>query len=275
MKKMIIVPLLLLGVAGYAGEAVSGANGKVGFSAGNMNGFDGKNVTGSFAVPLGTNFGFQVDALYTDVSKNDFYGIGAHLFWRDSEKGLLGLTAGAIRENDVLDSWAAGVEGEYYLGNVTVSALGGFANIDYRGSPAPFIETDETDYYVSAEIGFYPMDDLLLSLSYSRAFDNGMVQGQLEYQTPLNGISFFADIAQGDNNYDHALVGLRYYFGQEKSLKLRHRQDDPPNILHIVMNTLGSYGAEFNRNAADYYAESGTSGSPGGYGDDDERAKPE
>ena len=265
--KRIFVSLLcvVLSGVGHAGEAVLGANGKVGFSAGNMNGYAGKNLTGSFTVPLGTNFGFQVDALYTDVSKNDFYGMGAHLFWRDSEKGLFGVTAGVLRENDVLDSWVAGIEGEYYMGNVTLGAQVGFANVDYKGGPLPFIETDETDYYASAKIGFYPIDDLLLSLSYSRSFDNGLVQGQIEYQTPLNGISLFVDIAQGEDNYDHALIGLRYYFGKEKSLKLRHRQDDPPNVLHSMMNSIGTYGAEFNR----------TSGSAGGYGDHDEEARPE
>jgi len=267
MKKRLMIFFLLLGAACYAGEAVSGPNGKVGVSVGSMDGNTGKNLTGSFTVPLGTNFGFQLDALYTDVSERDFYGMGAHLFWRDSEKGLFGLTAGGIRENDILDSWATGVEGEYYLGNVTLGAQGGVATLDYKGGSSSFIETDETDYYASAEIGFYPMDDLLLSLSYNRVLDNGMVQGQIEYQTPVNGVSFFADIAQGENRYDHALVGLRYYFGKKKNLKLRHRQDDPPNVLISILNTIGSYGAEFNRKGKEYNkSHKTTNSSEGSYG---------
>jgi len=62
------------------------------------------------------------------------------------------------------------------------------------------------------------------------------------------------------------LVGLRYYFGQEKSLKLRHRQDDPPNILYTIQSQIGIYGAEFNQRAGEYNAEHGTGGSDGGYG---------
>jgi len=81
-----------------------------------------------------------------------------------------------------------------------------------------------------------------------------MVQGWIEYQTPLSGISLFADIAKGENHYDHARVGLRCYFGKGKSLKVRHRQDDPPNILHSVLNNIGSYEAEFNCNATEYDA---------------------
>lgn len=263
-KRFVILLLVAIREVCAAGGAVSGPNGKVDVAGGSMDGNAGRNLAGSFSIPLGTNFGFQVDALYTDVSQRDFYGMGAHLFWRDSEKGLLGLTGGGIRENDVMDSWTGGVEGEYYLEKITFGARSGIANIDYNMGPLPFIETDETDYYVSAEVGFYPVDNLLLSLSCTRVFDNGVVQGQVEYQTPLNGVSLFADIAQGDNNYDHALIGLRCYFGKAKSLKLRHRQDDPPNILNSIMYNVGTYGAEFNREGAEYDAANGTSGSGGG-----------
>jgi hypothetical protein len=266
MKKNVSV-LLSMAISSvcFAGEAVSGPNGDVGFSAGNMDGSNGRNFMGSFSVPVGSNFGLQVDALFTDVSARDFYGMGAHLFWRDSEKGLIGLTGGEVRENDTLDSWEGGVESEYYLGRVTLGAQGGIANIDYNCGSLPFIETDETDYYASTKVGFYPIDDLCLSLSYTRVFDNGLVQAQVEYQTPLDGVSLFTDLAQGDNNYDHALVGLRYYFGKEKSLILRHRQDDPPNVLNSILYNIGTYGAEFNRQAEEYIADHfGTGGSGGG-----------
>jgi hypothetical protein len=270
MKKTATV-LLSMAVTGvcFAGDAVSGINGDAGVSVGSMNGDAGKNLTGSFSVPLGTNFGFQADTLYTDVSQRDFYGLGAHLFWRDSEKGLLGLTAGGIRENDTLDSWAGGAEGEYYLRKFTFGAQGGIANIDYKGGPLPFIETDETDYYASTKVGFYPIDNLCLSLSYTRVFDNGLVQAQAEYQTPLDGVSLFTDLAQGDNDYDHALVGLRYYFGKQKSLILRHRQDDPPNVLNSILYNIGTYGAEVNRKGEEYDAAHSTTDSGGSSGSGD------
>lgn len=267
MKKKSVVLLSMVICGGcFAGTAVSGMNGKVGVSTGSMDSDTGKNVMGSFSAPLGTNFGFQVDALYTDVAERDFYGLGAHLFWRDSDKGLLGITAGGVRENDVLDSWAVGTEGEYYLDKITVGAQAGVANIDYKGGSAPFISTDETDFYATAEVGFYPVDNVLVSLTYTRAFNNNLTQGQIEYQTPINGVSLFADVAQGDNDYDHALVGLRYYFGSDKSLKLRHRQDDPPNVLNAVLYNIGTYGSEFNRNA-EKYVETHNGGAGAGGGD--------
>ena len=35
----------------------------------------------------------------------------------------------------------------------------------------------------------------------------------------------------GENDFDQTIVGLRYYFGAEKSLKRRFREDDPRSTL--------------------------------------------
>ncbi len=259
--------MLAVGCNCYAGGAVSGLNGKAAVSSGSLDGNSGNIFEGSFAVPLGTNFGFQADAFYMDVSNRDFYGAGAHLFWRDSEKGLLGITVAGIRENEVLDSWAGGFEGEYYLNHFTLFAQGGMMNVDYATGPLPFIETDETGCYAVVGAGFYPVDNLYLSCSYTHALDNGLFQGEIEWQTPMDGLSLFARLARGDNNYDHALAGIRYYFGKQKSLKLRHREDDPPNILNSTMNHIGTYGTEFKREAEKFEKANGfSSGGGGGYG---------
>ena len=111
MKKLLAVSALIgFGVVAHAGEAVSGLNGKAGFFSGNMDGDNGNNLEGSLSFPLSSSFGVQVDGFYSDVVDSDYYGMGAHLFWRNSEKGLFGVTAGAIRENEILDSWAGGAE---------------------------------------------------------------------------------------------------------------------------------------------------------------------
>ncbi len=254
MKKF-IVACLFAGVCFhcFAGAAVSGPNGKVSVLTGSLDGYTEKSFMGSFTVPLGTNFGFQADLLYSDIDDTDLYGAGAHLFWRDSDKGLLGITLGGIRQ-EYVDAWSAGLEGEYYLGNFTLGARGGFAALDFAGGPFPFFDTDQDDYYAAAEAGFYPIDNLLLSLSHTRSFGNGLTQGKLEYQTPLNGVSLYVDVAQGDNNYDHALVGLRYYFGEkDKSLKSRHRQDDPSNMLNPILYHIGTSVAEFSNKREKYY----------------------
>jgi len=108
----IVMSLAVCTVGVMAGEAVSEANGKLGFSMGNMDSDFGKNLTASYTMPLASNIGFQVDGLYTYVSDRNFGGVGAHLFWRDSEIGLIGLTAGGIHGEDV-SALRAGAEAEY------------------------------------------------------------------------------------------------------------------------------------------------------------------
>lgn len=74
----------------------------------------------------------------------------------------------------------------------------------------------------------------------------------IEYQTPVSGLCVFADFAKGSQDYAHSLFGVRYYFGKRKDLKLRHREDDPQNIMTSVINNIGTYGAEYNKKAKQY-----------------------
>ena len=245
--------LVFLGWAGLAvaGDAVSDLNGKMAFSYGDMDSNRGKNISGSISMPVSTNFGLQADGLYTHVSGRDFYGTGLQLFWRDSEKGLLGVSLAGIHE-DVMDSYMGGVMGEYYLDSFTLGLNAGMAKIEYDIGAVPFISTDETKPYAGGSIGYYPMDNLLLEASYTYAFDNHLFQCKVEYQTPVSGLSFFADLAKGEHDYDETLFGIRYYFGKKKSLKQRHREDDPQNIVGSVLANIGTYGAEYNQKARDY-----------------------
>lgn len=255
MKRWIIAGLLALCGDGFAERAVSGPNGKAAVFGGDMNGDDGVNVDGSFSFPVGDRFGVQLDGIYTGVSDRDFYGAGGHFFWRKPSVGLFGATAGATRENDALSTWSAGLEGEYYLGMLTFGARGGVANIDYAIGPLPFIETDATGHYATGSVGVYPFENLLLSGAYTHALDNGMARGLVEYQSPLPGLSLFGDIAAGEHDYRHAMLGVRYYLGKKKTLRARHRQDDPASVTHDLLYLIGSYGAEFNKEAETFFEQ--------------------
>jgi len=255
--------VLACGGVVVAGEAVSGLNGKVAYSGGSMEGDTGQNGLGSVGFPITDRFGFQADGLYTDVSDRDFYGAGAHLFWRDWDKGLLGIAGGTVHEDD-LDSGLIGLEGEYYLNRFTVAGGAGVANTDYE-MPVPFIETSATDFCGSLGLRYYPLDDLMLSGTYLYAFDNGLVLGELEYQTPIDGLTFFAEFAGGENDYEHALFGVQFYLGKSKSLIRRHREDDPPSIVQRALYAVGTYGAEYNKRGNEY-VESHGGQYDGGYG---------
>jgi len=58
------------------------------------------------------------------------------------------------------------------------------------------------------------------------------------------GLSFFADGEIGEDDYYSALAGIRYYFGPTKSLKNRHRQDDPS--INLVTDSLDAANRPHN-----------------------------
>jgi len=266
MKKVAIIVVLWIGSVAVAGEAVSSVNGKVGYAGGSMEGDWGNNAFLSGSVPLTPNFGFQADGLYTNVSDRDFIGSAAHLFWRDWDKGLLGFVGGGVHEQDI-DSLRAGFEGEYYLEQVTLAASAGVASLEYDNGPYPFIDDDVTDFFAGGAVRYYPWDDLMLSASYLHVFDNELVLGMVEYQTPIHGLTVFAEVARGENDYDHTLFGVQFYIGKPKSLKLRHRQDDPPSIVPDILHGVGLYGAEFNKQAREYVEDHpAAEGGGDGYG---------
>ncbi|MDE3066184.1 MAG: hypothetical protein KGJ60_01390 [Verrucomicrobiota bacterium] len=249
--------------------AVSGLNGKFDYAGGMMNSFAGHNFDASLGLPVAHQFGFQADGLYSRISNLDFYGGAGHLFWRDPNIGLLGLTGGYLNRNgsDAVNTFQAGVEGAYYLKRFTFGAFAGVGQIKYA-NPAPFINTHPTRFVGTVSAGFYPIDDLLVSASYMTAFRNNLVEGALEFQTPIRGLALTGEAALGDHGYDHLLFGIRYYFGAKKSLRARHRQDDPPGLMHQILYGLGLYGAEFGRKENAYLSANPGSGSSegGGYG---------
>jgi len=266
--KFSFLTLLCFGASAVmAGDAVDSINGKLDFSTGSMDSHWGENLTGSLSLPVATSFGLQLDGLYTRVGSEDFEGGGLHLFWRDSDEGMIGLTAGGIN-GDLLYGLQGGLEAEYYLNRFTFGANMGAATLQYDNS-APFIDAHPTDIDATAALSYYPVDNVMIQGAYSRLLDNNLYEMLVEYQTPVNGLSCFTELAAGDHGYDHVLFGLRFYFGKNKSLIHRHREDDPPNLLRRVLYTIGTYGAEWNR-ARQSYAEEhpggGYSSGGGGYG---------
>ena len=87
-----------------------------------------------------------------------------------------------------------------------------------------------------------------------------MGRGEIEYQTPIPGVALTGEVAVGDHGYDDWLIGVRYYFGSHKTLRERQRQDDPPGLMPQILQSLGLYGAEYNRKANAYVAANPSSG---------------
>lgn len=248
----------------FGNQAVSELNGKIDASYGSFDSFEGKTVEGSFSVPVAEIFGFQFDGLYGDVEDVEFKGVGAHFFWRDFETGLIGLSAGGI-SGDVVDSFELGVEAEYYIDWLTLGAKGGYSSIEYD-QPVPFIETDESGAFGLVYATMYPLEDLSLTFGVEQRFDNTSVRCDVEYELPVDGLSILARTMIAEHDYEHVLFGLRYYFGGEKTLKQRHRHDDPRSVIQDVLFGVGSYGAEFNENAENYSRTRGGNYGSSNYG---------
>jgi hypothetical protein len=244
--------------------AVDEFNGKIGYSGGQMDSFEGHNFDLSVAIPLTHQFGFQADGLYSLIDGEDFGGGAGHLFWRDPAFGLVGIAGGFLTQDGV-DTYQVGAEAEYYYERLTIGAFAGVGHIEYDFS-APFISTDPTRFIGRVSADYYLLDDLRVGVSVATAFENNLGKVEAEYETPVRGLAITAEVAVGSNDYDHWLVGVRWYFGGGgKSLRERHRTSDPASLMPQIIHGLGLYGAEYNKKAAAYFAPIGM-GYPNNYG---------
>jgi len=242
--------------------AVSEINGKADYAGGTMDGYEGHNFSGSITLPVCQAIGFQADGLYSHIGDADFYGGAGHLFWRNPDLGLVGLTGGYLYREGV-DTFQVGAEGQYYIGPVTLGVFAGVGQINYAHS-ASFIDTNPTRFIGRVSADYYPINDLRIGVSYTTAFADNLGRAELEYQTPIRGLALTAEASLGNHGYDDLLFGVRYYFGAKKSLRDRQRQDDPPGFMQQVLQGLGLYGAEYNRKLNAYVKSLGGQG--GSYG---------
>ena len=238
---------------------MSQRNGKVSSGGGNYDSGDGAFIDGSYTIPVKESYGVQFDSLYTYVDDAEFYGVGGHIFWRNNEIALLGLSGGAIF-GETVDSLEIAVEAEYYFESITLGGKIGYASIIYD-QPVPFIDTDRVEEFGQVFVSYYPLEELALSVSAEHRFENFLINFDAEYDLPIQNWTAFCSISQGEHDYDQAIFGLRYYFGSEKPLQKRHRRDDSPNAVHRILSGVGTYGAEYNKRGNEYLKSQQSSGS--------------
>jgi hypothetical protein len=219
--------------------AVSGVNGKVEAGAGyaeanHENGDFAAEGGASLSFPLGCMFGLQLDGGVSDKLDDTMYGGIAHLFTRDPESYLLGVTGGVIDgENATL--YPVGPEVELYLGNFSLEAWGGYLNLD------PDDDNSKDTGFIIADAAFYLTDDFRVSVGGKVVDDFEAVRAGFEYQFGDSPMSLYGKAEYGDDDYLTVLGGLKFYFGgEEKSLIRRHREDDPRNrTLDLFVNGIG------------------------------------
>lgn len=184
---------------------------------------------GGASLAVGSRFGLQLDGAYAELGEDQLKGVGLHLLYREPERYLLGLLADHAELQDV-DLNRVGVEGELYAGPVTLAAIIGHQIGDI----------DDIAFGV-VDLCWYPATDLMLVAGGSLAdSEDDRLHLGAEYRV-MGGLSAYVDLAAGENHYDHALGGLRYYFGGHKELMQRHRRDAASNpIITNVLQGLAS-----------------------------------
>ncbi len=244
----------------YGDQAVSAINFKVegGYiatefgKAGEFESAKGKFVQGSLSVPIGSQIGLQIDAgaMHSEVDGlpgfEDFgidgQGIGGHLFWRDPGIGLLGVYGQHTRYDfsnepaDRVDSTRLGVEGEAYLDNFTLKGFVGRDTLDWNSAK-------DEEHFLAAhgEIDFYLNDDFMVFAGVEHAFEETSALAGFEAMFDTGGVSssVFAEASLGAD-HQSITAGLRVYFGPKaKSLKARHREDDPASDLFANLSPIG------------------------------------
>jgi hypothetical protein len=252
MKKFTLPGLAALAATGlmlatnvaYAGDApaVSEINGKAAI-AGTFH--DQKNMSeeygglflGSLTAPITHDFGFQADTVLGTRDGESVAGIGGHLFWRDPATGLVGITgsylnlnyAGGAPDHNVT---RFGGEAELYHGDFTVAVTSGYQNG----------QNVADGYYGGATGYWYANDNLRLGLGIANDPVNDMSgNAGVEFQPSFgvdSGMTFFAGSTIGNDDLVTGQMGIRFYFGAPKSLKLRNREDDP--IANLPGDTMDS-----------------------------------
>lgn len=258
---MALPSVLPLASARADGPAVSAVNGKIS-GEGGVSGNDGDSsaigmVSGSFSTPLGHSFGLQVDGTAGTAFNNVFGGGTAHLFWRDPAIGLLGPVATLQTGGGARLGWY-GVEGELYAGLFTFGAWGGYHDVtvgDRFGTAA------STGFY-GGRATVYPIPDLALSIGATSAFSRVIASGTLEFQPDgfaRHNTAFYVSGDVGEGSTYSLTAGVRFYFGTDKPLIRRHREDDPPSgvvpaaadeVSALIAAQFATYGQQYQTSSA-------------------------
>lgn len=224
--------------------AVDGINTKLSFEGGpTFGGGEIYGISGSVAVPLGRQFGLQLDGVAGTVDANTINGVqvfagAAHLFWRDPSLGLIGVYGSTVHADIFggLNVHRGGLEGAVYSGRLTIEGIVGISHAEFGN----------TEFFADAELGYYPDNNVRLSAGYGAVADDHVFKlgGEWAFAGQAGtASSAFVDSYINADGDGLAVAGLRFYFGQsDKSLIRRHREDDPQSA------SLGAINFHFSRN---------------------------
>lgn len=230
------------------------------FSSG-PSGADGHFVQGAVSAPISDNFGVQIDGGFMDLDFNfsgpfpptdvglEATGVGGHLFWRDATVGMLGVYGhsvdydftGPFSGGASIKNVRLGVEAEAYFDRISFKGFIGSDNAEFVNFFGPF-SVDEDFLAGNAEIGFYMTDNFVLKAGFDHSFESTSATVGFEALADMGGVSPTLFANASFNGGETAIMGgVRVYLGSSsKSLKQRHREDDPDIGLFDNFGAVGS-----------------------------------
>lgn len=219
-------------------------------SGSNFQGISG--VTGVLTAPIGHDFGFQLD-LGTGTFERGVQGSAAgHFFWRNPDQGLVGVYGSGQywTRYGGKAGWNIGPELEKYFDQFTIGGTLGAQGFDFYNvtwNPTQPINTQRNAcnyqpirFFDNVEAKYYPTDDLMMKVGHTYTKGNNAVTAGAEYipdqfRGGATAAALFIDGAYGWDKGSMVMGGVKVYFGNsDKSLKRRHREDDPVRAIDIT-----------------------------------------
>lgn len=220
------------------GTAYADVGGTLSATGGSADGDGVVSLGGRLEVSSPQGRGFQLEALSQHIGDTDFNGLGGHLF-RDSGAGrLIGLFAGAGRyeapDAPDADLVLAGLEGQLLLGRLRLTGQLGGVDVDpgntrglavadaiwlgdrwTLGAGAGSV-ADAEWFYGEGAVRLYGLGSDTWAYAGLVGGDSDTVYGGVDWRPDSSARwSLFAEVASGEDSYDHLLAGVRLYFGRK------------------------------------------------------------
>ena len=189
-------------------------------------------------MPLGCEFGAQIDLNGGSFDGRFIGTVAGHLFWRNPAQGCSAPMATSPNGTSSA-AFAPGTSGR----RLNSISDGGRcrawpASNSAIALPAPSARssrpsTCRTRFFDQVNLAYYPIDNLQLYVGHRYLGGKNAAAFGGEWGIPMShGVmaALFAEGRVGEDSYHGSWGGVRFYFGQkDKTLIRRHREDDPTN----------------------------------------------
>jgi hypothetical protein len=208
---------------------------------------------GAVSIPLGGQFGLQLDGALGGFDDRLFGSGAVHAFWRDPAQGLAGFYTSHTYWDQLggvhVDRY--GGEGAVYLGRWTLEgALGVETGSNKSQVVGSVIDTVDvrTRFFDQVSANYYLTDNLRVSIghAYTAGLNAVTLGGEWAFRVnPQTMGSLFIEGRAGEGDFHGVYGGLRFYFGNhDKTLIRRNREDDPPSDQNLNLFTLGGASSQ-------------------------------